>query len=316
MGSSSVLNVHPDPAEGLGDGLRDPSGTPCIRLAPVRGSAVWRYFGDARNSLMGPQLLVLQVAHPVVGAGVREHSNFRDDPWGRLLRTLLSLSTVIYGGERGAALEGERLFELHKAMGGVDEKGRRYHALNPEAYAWVHATLVQGALDGHRVFGAGLPAAELDGYYQGMRDIGRMLGIPEQHLPADYPSFRTYYEEKIAARLEDNQAVWDVLESMRVPKKPFRLIPGRLWRPAGAGLGRLCYLVTVGTLPPVLRERLGLTWSKRQQRWLRRFARLVRVLMVFLIPPLRIAGGIVAATWNVRQLEDARSASARRDGAH
>ena len=32
--------------------------------------------------------LVLQVAHPTVAAGVEEHSRYRQDPWGRLVRTL------------------------------------------------------------------------------------------------------------------------------------------------------------------------------------------------------------------------------------
>lgn len=32
--------------------------------------------------------LLLQVAHPTVGAGVAEHSNYAQDPFGRLIRTL------------------------------------------------------------------------------------------------------------------------------------------------------------------------------------------------------------------------------------
>ncbi|MEV7143378.1 oxygenase MpaB family protein [Streptomyces tauricus] len=47
---------------------------------------------------MAPQLLLLQVAHPVVGAGVADHGTFRAEPWPRLVRTLLPLGTVVYGG--------------------------------------------------------------------------------------------------------------------------------------------------------------------------------------------------------------------------
>ncbi|MFF8534308.1 oxygenase MpaB family protein [Streptomyces sp. NPDC015532] len=57
---------------------------------------------------MAPQLLLLQVAHPVVGSGVEGHSTFRAAPWPRLKRTLFSLSTVIYGGRRAAAEEARR----------------------------------------------------------------------------------------------------------------------------------------------------------------------------------------------------------------
>jgi uncharacterized protein (DUF2236 family) len=48
-------------------------------------SLVWQTFGDARLFFGAGYALMLQVAHPTVGSGVRDHSNFREDPWGRLL---------------------------------------------------------------------------------------------------------------------------------------------------------------------------------------------------------------------------------------
>ncbi len=36
----------------------------------------------------GGRALLLEVAHPLVAAGVADHSNFREDPFGRLQRTL------------------------------------------------------------------------------------------------------------------------------------------------------------------------------------------------------------------------------------
>ncbi|MFD3609369.1 oxygenase MpaB family protein [Streptomyces atroolivaceus] len=89
----------------MGKGAAPPS---AVR-APLRGGAAWRYFGDIRNFLVAPQLLLFQVAHPVVGAGVEDHSDFRAEPWQRLWRTVSSLHTVIYGGRAAATAEGERL---------------------------------------------------------------------------------------------------------------------------------------------------------------------------------------------------------------
>lgn len=263
--------------------------------APRRGSVVWRYFGDARNMLLGPSLLVLQVAHPVVGAGVLQHSNYREEPWQRLVRTYLSLSTVIYGGQRGAERETARLRRLHETIKGVDDQGRRYHALNPEAYLWVHATLVQGGVDAHRTFGRPLTDAQIAEYYADMRQVGLLFGLREHHLPADWASFRAYYDERVLHRLEDNQAVWDVIDSVRHLKKPLAVIPSFVWRPIGAGAGRLAHLVLIGALPEVLRDRLGLTWSPEQERRLRRVATVVRGTMAVIPAPLRIAGGRIAA---------------------
>ncbi|WP_344646317.1 oxygenase MpaB family protein [Streptomyces durmitorensis] len=42
-----------------------------------------------------------------------------------------------------------------------------------------------------------------------------------------------------------------------------RWIPSLLWRPFAALSAHYALLVNVGTLPPVLRERLGLTWPPR-----------------------------------------------------
>jgi uncharacterized protein (DUF2236 family) len=265
--------------------------------APRRGGAVWRYFGDIRSTLMAPQLLLLQVSHPVVGAGVADHSNFRAEPWGRLIRTLLSLTTVVYGGQEAATAEARRLIHVHTPMKGTDSQGRRYHALNPEAYHWVHATLVKGPVDAQRLFGKGMSDTELAAYYRGMRDVGRVWGLKEHHLPPDWPSFVEYYDDMVANRLEHNQSVQDVLDELTRPAKPFRWIPGFLWAPVARLGAHFALLVTVGTLPPVLRERLHLDWSGRQERALRRFARLVRFLTALTPPPLRIAVSLSIAHW-------------------
>jgi hypothetical protein len=49
-------------------------------LVPGRETIVWRRAGDIRVLGAAGYALILQVAHPVVGAGVSQHSNFRRDP--------------------------------------------------------------------------------------------------------------------------------------------------------------------------------------------------------------------------------------------
>ncbi|SME89856.1 oxygenase MpaB family protein [Streptomyces sp. Amel2xC10] len=263
--------------------------------APRRGEVVWRRFGDIRGTLMAPHLLLLQVAHPVVGAGVADHSNFRAEPWPRLIRTLLSLTTVVYGGQEAATAEARRLLRMHAGMKGTDATGRPYRALDPEAYHWVHATLVKGPVDALTVFGKGMPADELEEYYRGMRDVGRVWGLKERHLPPDWPSFLAYYDDMVAHRLEYNASVRDVLAELAHPAKPFRRLPDPLWNPVARLVAHYALLVTVGTLPPVLRERLHLSWSPRQERALRRFARAVRVVTALVPPPLRLTLALVLA---------------------
>src|SRR5258705_2847518 len=51
--------------------------------------------------------LLLEVAHPLVAAGVAEHSDFRRDPFGRLQRTLAAI-TALALEPRAAALAAAR----------------------------------------------------------------------------------------------------------------------------------------------------------------------------------------------------------------
>src|SRR4051794_20825301 len=103
-------------------------------LVPQPGSPAWRIAGDARLLAGAGYALLLQVAHPVVGAGVAEHSDYRRDPWNRLWRTLDFVNLSVFGGPEAAADVGRRTRALHTRIKGVRPDGERYHALEPEAF--------------------------------------------------------------------------------------------------------------------------------------------------------------------------------------
>src|SRR6516225_6008584 len=111
-------------------------------------SVTWRIASDARLYFVPLYPLLLQVAHPTVSAGVRDFSDFEQRPWDRLLRTVDYVTMLVYGGQDAVAA-GRRLRALHKGFQGLREDGRRYYALEPEAYAWVHATLLDSYVAGH-----------------------------------------------------------------------------------------------------------------------------------------------------------------------
>ncbi|MEV6829342.1 oxygenase MpaB family protein [Amycolatopsis sp. NPDC051102] len=242
-------------------------------MAPpvVRGTAAWRYFGDVRDALLAGQVLVLQVAHPVVAAGVRDHSDYRSDPWTRLMRTVASLSIYVYGGTAGAQVEAARLRSLHRTFTGVAD-GRRYSALDPAAYAWVHATLVKAPVDAQRFFGVCLSEVELEEYYAQMCGIGRLLGVREQDLPPDWAAFERYYDAMVAG-FATNPTIETLLETFRTVPKPVEWLPDSWWRSVQRGQ---LFLIRA-TLPASLRETLGLEWTVADQRRFERFARCVRV---------------------------------------
>src|ERR671930_2792354 len=56
----------------------------------------------------GPAVL-LQVAHPLVAAGVAEHSDYGRNLWRRLIRTLRALYLIAYGTKQEAELAAEQV---------------------------------------------------------------------------------------------------------------------------------------------------------------------------------------------------------------
>src|SRR5919199_6562159 len=111
-----------------------PSGEEASALAPRPDSLLWSYMGDARVMYAAGYALVLQVAHPTVAAGVREHSNYATDPWGRLLRTLDYVYLMTYGGPPPASVPRRRLREMHKRGKGGGPEGAGHYALQPRAF--------------------------------------------------------------------------------------------------------------------------------------------------------------------------------------
>src|SRR5262245_35992363 len=73
-----------------------------------------RAWGDVLSWFMSGRTFVMQVAHPAVGAGVWEHSAFREDPWKRLREIQRSGRNFALRGREASREEGARLRYLHR----------------------------------------------------------------------------------------------------------------------------------------------------------------------------------------------------------
>lgn len=264
---------------------------------PGPGAVLWERGGDLRLLLVAGRSLLLQVAHPTVAAGVAQHSDYASDPWGRLRGTLdLYVAGVNFGYPDGALAAAGRLRRMHRRIEGIDLDGRPYHALDPEPFAWVHATLVDGLLLMLSRYVGGVGAAELDRAYAEMRLLGGLYGIPEELMPADRRGHEELVAATVAERLADNEVVRNVLAQISRPPPPSYLrLAGPLWSVSTAAPGRVLRLATVGGIPPLLRERLELDWSAAEERELELYARLVRRAAPLLPERLRLLPKVYAA---------------------
>lgn len=252
-------------------GAPEPITLPATPLGP--GAAAWYVSADSRFLLVSIRTLVLQVAHPMVGAAVGQHSVYKSDPYGRLWRTATSVIRQVFGGYRTAE-EGQRLLALHQDIKGVDDKGRRYSAMNPSAYVWVHASLFDAWRLFLRDYGPGLTAAQEVQLFDEWRRVGLLIGCQDRLLPQSVEEFNTYFDEMLPT-LEDNEVVQDLLySSVKAPP----LVPQALMNAASKPLLLLQRSFVAETLPVEMAERFGLSRSKRtdrHERALHAFSRLL-----------------------------------------
>ena len=244
-----------------------PSADEFAELAPSPGSPVWRAFNDVRLLHTAGFATLLQVAHPTVGHGVYQYSSFVKDPWGRLLRTLDYVHGTIYGGPELAGQIGARVRHMHKSIKGTRDDGSRYSALEPDAFAWVHATLAHSIFEGYRVFATPMSASEKEAFWREWLGVGRLVGVRYRDLPEKAAGFDDYFNAVVDEQLEWTPAVPQVLDTLSGSPPPN--VPGMrpgLWRVLRAPMGYQIRVATVGLLPERLRQRLELPFSAGERR--------------------------------------------------
>ena len=72
----------------------------------------------------GLRALLLQSLHPLAMIAVAQHSDYREDPWGRLQRTSTFLAATTYGTIEDAQRAVDRVRRVHEHVTGITPDGR------------------------------------------------------------------------------------------------------------------------------------------------------------------------------------------------
>lgn len=213
----------------------------------------WRVHREPILWLAGLRSLYLQALHPRAIAGVAQNSNFKADPWGRLIRTGNYVGTVVYGTTEQAMRAGRRVRAIHARMTAVDlDTGERFRVDEPELLRWVHVTEVESFLSTARRAGLRLTEAESDRYYLEQRRAAELVGLDPETVPATADDVAVYYEGMRPSLTLTKEAA-DTALFLAVPPLPWGLglTPARL---ALAGVAA----TAVGLLPGWARRLYGL----------------------------------------------------------
>lgn len=216
--------------------------------------------------LGGGTAVLLQVAHPLVAAGVADHSDYQHDLWPRLARTLRALYLITFGTKAEAERAGAAVQAVHAHVRGTTRSqlgsfpaGTPYSANDPELMLWVHATLVHASLSAYQRFEHELSRAEQESYYRDMVTVAQLFGTPATVIPRTVADFRDYVAAQIGSRTitvtPTAREIAQVILHAPLPT-PMRM------------LGPAHRLATAAQLPPRLRHGYDLRWTPRHARLL------------------------------------------------
>jgi uncharacterized protein (DUF2236 family) len=169
------------------------------------GSMVWQVARERVLLVAGSAALLLQLAHPLVAAGVAAHSGFQSDPFQRLRATLDATLRVTFGDREQAHAAADGVRRVHQRVRGrlpqpVGQyaEGTIYDAQDPTLALWVFATLIATSVDGYGRLVKDLRPAGRERHYQEARSFARLFGVTDEVLPPDRAAFDRYYQSMVA----------------------------------------------------------------------------------------------------------------------
>jgi uncharacterized protein (DUF2236 family) len=253
--------------------------TEAHRFAQTRTSITWRVNAERIVLLGWARAILLQLAHPLVAAGVFEHSGFRGTPYAaaaRLYHTVHAMLSLTFGDESARQRTLGAIRAIHRRVNGVlgesagcHPSGTRYSAEDPALVLWVHATLVESVLLVYEKLVGPLTTAERNEYCAEAAPVAVALAARENDVPRTWADLRAYLE-----RMYSSNTIAVGAQGRELAQAVLSPSGGWLVAPA-TWINRM---ITIGLLPSQVREQYAMTWTMRQERTLGRLLSTLRLM--------------------------------------
>ncbi|MFE9252589.1 oxygenase MpaB family protein [Streptomyces sp. NPDC007088] len=211
---------RPHPAQAPDPGLFGPD------------TVTWHLHADPMMWIAGVRALYFQALHPRTLRGVTQNSDFREDAWGRLVRTARFVAATTYAPTEDAEKTAAHVRRVHRALGATDPgTGERYGVDEPALLLWVHCAEISSYLHTVRRSGFRLTDALADRYVAEQRTSARLVGLDPAQVPATVGELDAYFRS-VRDQLAVGPEAREVDDFLRRPPVPTLLRPARavLWR--------------------------------------------------------------------------------------
>ena len=235
------------------------------------GSMSWKINRERIVVAAWGRAILLQLAHPSIAAGVHGHSTFRGSlrsSFRRFHSTVGAMLSLTFGDTEQVIAAAAGINAIHDRV-----RGDSYSAHDPDLQRWVHATLLESIPLTYERLVRPLTSPERDQYFSEAAIMEPLLGMPDGSLPRDSTQLDTFMREMLAGgSLVVTDTSRALARAVLYPPRWHLVWP--VFRPI--------QLLTIGSLPPSIREAYGFQWRRRDERALARWTAFLRTLLRFL----------------------------------
>lgn len=254
----------------------------CARLLrsdhvrPGPDSVTWKINREIIVIAGWGRAVLLQLAHPAIAAGVHDHSSALRggflSGFRRLHSTVGAMLSLTFGDTEQLINAAAGINTIHDRVNGRVRDGADgvYSAHDSQLQRWVHATLLESIPLTYEQLVGPLTLRERDQYFTEAAIMEPLLGMPAGWLPRNPAQLDAYMCDMLA-----NGSIVVTDTSRRLARAV--LYPPK-WYLAWPVL-RPMQLLTIGSLPPSIREAYGFEWRTRDARAFARWTALLRTLL-------------------------------------
>jgi uncharacterized protein (DUF2236 family) len=244
-------------------------------VRPGPDSVTWKVNREIIVVAGWGRAILLQLAHPSVAAGVHHHSSFRGSlrsSFRRLQSTIGAMLAIAFGDTEEMIAAAAGINTIHDRVRGPVQDGGSgtYSAHDPGLQRWVHATLLNSIPRTYELLAGPLTPRERDDYCAEGALMEPLLGMPDGSLPRDSAQLDSYMRDMFAG------GTLVVTDTSRALARSV-LYPPRWWMAWPAF--RAMQLLTIGTLPPSIRDAYGFAWREKDARALSRWTAVIRTVV-------------------------------------
>lgn len=214
----------------------------------------WSFAGAAAN-------VVMQLAWPEVGYGVAESrvksGSLMEHPWKRARTTTQYLAVAVLGTDEERRAFREAVDGAHRQVQSTDTSPVRYNAFDRDLQLWVAACLFVGFEDTFQLLHGAMTDEQAEQFHRSAQPLGTTLQVTADQWPPTRADFDVYWNTA-CERVAIDDHIRDYLMRMvdlKIVRWPLRLT-----------FGPLLKFLTIGSLAPVFRDAMGLSFSAADQR--------------------------------------------------